>query len=789
MPILSRRSFLQGAAAAAAAAAPAARAWAGTPDPYFQHPISHIEEIRAFYAAYPERVAAARKALGRPLTQTEKILFAHLHDPASMRDFKRGTDYMYLRADHLVMQDLLAQTAMLQFMVVDFPKVKLPTSIHCDHLTLAHEGAKKDLMISNKRNQVVYDFLRNVADKYGCDFWEPGAGIIHQETLENYAFPGCLIAGTDSHTPNGSGLGGMAVGVGGADAVDCMTGMEWELPVPKVIGVHVTGQLHDWSAPKDIILKMLGILTVKGGTNAVIEYFGPGIETISATGKATISNMGAELGATSSVFPYDVHVVDYLLKTGRKEVVELANKCAADLRADPEVFAHPEKYYDQVIELDLCKLEPQVSGPFSPDRAMNLSEMKRNVVERSLSDKVEASLIGSCTNSSYEDITRAADLVQQALDAGLKPKCPFYLAPGSNLVQRTMDRDGLSAVFEKAGVTLLANACGPCVGMWARKDNPKRKNTIVAAFNRNFKKRNDRNPLTESFLVSPDMAVAYAFSGSLSFNPMTDAIKTSDGRDFFFRAAHGTELPLKGYAAAETGCRHPTFQVKEIVLGRDQDRLAYIDTWPAWDGKDFEALPLLMKVKGKCTTDHICPGRIEYVGNIPKMAEATLSVAVNAFVPDQPDHVWSQETKHYDTVFKVAMGYKAKGESSVIVADENYGEGSSRERAALQPRYMNVKAVIARSFARIHEANLKKQGLLALTFVNPADYDLIREKDRISIHGLKDLAPGRTLRATVLHEDGTKSDFELAHSLNERQIAWFRAGSALNLLREEAKKA
>ena len=787
---LSRRSLLQSSVLAAAVSmVPTASVLAAGPAPYFQHPIKNLDAIRDFYENYSKKVSAVRQAFGRPLTQAEKILYAHLYDLKTARDFQRGQEYAYFRPDHLIMQDLLAQTAMLQFMVVDFPRVKLPTSIHCDHLTLAREGARKDLQISNANNKVVYDFLRDVADKYGCDFWEPGAGIIHQETLENYAFPGCLIAGTDSHTPNGSGLGGMAIGVGGADAVDCMTGMELELPVPKIIGVHVTGQLHDWTAPKDIILKMLGILSVKGGTNAIIEYFGPGMETVSATGKATISNMGAELGATSSVFPYDTHIADYLIKTGRQEIVEMANAVGKDLRADPEVYQNPTKYFDRVIELDLCELEPQISGPFSPDRAMNLSEMRDNVKKLHLSDPVEASLIGSYTNSSYEDITRAADLTQQALDAGLKPKCPLFLAPGSNLVQRTMDRDGLSKIFENAGVTLLANACGPCVGMWDRKNNPQRKNTIVAAFNRNFKKRNDRNPLTESFLVSPDMAIAFAFSGSLSFNPKTDSIKTPDGGSFQFRAAHGEELPIKGYAAASTGCHEPTFKTKNIELGKDQDRLAFIDTWAAWDGKDMEALPLLMKVKGKCTTDHICPGRIEYVGNIPKMSEATLSVAVNAFVPDQPNHVWDQLAKRYDTVFNTAMDYKRHGGWSIIVADENYGEGSSREQAALQPRYMNVKAVLARSFARIHEANLKKQGLLALTFVNAADYDRIREKDRISVLGLKELAPGKQVTIVALHEDGTKDEFQATHSYNERQLQWFRYGSALNELKAKEKKA
>lgn len=786
MPNLSRRAFLAGSTAAAASSLPAVRAVAAAPDPYFAHPVFHLDAIRAFYKTYTARVAKVRKAFGRPLTQAEKVLYAHIFDEKLLRNFKRGADYAYFRPDHLIMQDLLAQTAMLQFMMADFPKVTLPTSIHCDHLTLANQGAKKDLMISNEENAVVYKFLKDVSDKYGCDFWEPGAGIIHQETLENYAYPGCLIVGCDSHTPHGSGLGGMAIGIGGADAVDCMAGMEWELPVPKVIGVKLTGKLTGWTTPKDIILKVLGILTVKGGTNAVIEYFGPGIETISATGKATISNMGAELGATSSVFPYDSHMADYLIKTGRSEIVKMAKKVARDLRADPEVYKNPEKYYDRVITIDLTTLEPQVSGPFTPDAAMNMPEMKQNVTKRNLSDKVEAALIGSCTNSSYEDVTRAADLARQALKAGVTLKCPMYLAPGSNLIKATMDRDGLTKLFEDLGVTVLANACGPCVGMWARKDNPKRKNTIVAAFNRNFRKRNDRNPLTESFLVSPDMAMAYAFSGSLSFNPKTDAVKTASGKDFRFKVAKGIELPKKGYARADLGCATPTFKTKDIVVDPKSDRIAILQAFPAWNGKDPQKLPLVIKVKGKCTTDHICPGRIQYVGNIPKMSEATLSVAQNAFVEaGKYDYVWNPIEKKYGTFFDAAMSVKKTGGYSVIVGDENYGEGSSREQAALQPRWLNVEVVLVKSFARIHESNLKKQGVLALTFANPDDWNRIREKDTISVEGVTTMAPGKNLTVVLNHEDGTTERFEACHSYNERQIGWFRAGSALNALKKE----
>lgn len=783
---LSRRSFLQSlSAGAAVVGVTPGIASASIPDPDVQHPIKNLERIQTFYSSYPDRVRKVREAFGRPLTMSEKILFSHLYDIGQAKNFRRGSDYAYFRPDHLIMQDLLAQTAMLQFMTANFPRVAIPTSIHCDHLTVARVGAKKDLMISNEENRVVYKFLKDTADKFGCDFWEPGAGIIHQQTLENYAFPGCLIVGTDSHTPNASGLGGMAIGVGGADAVDCMAGMEWELLVPKVIGVHVTGELNGWTTPKDIILKLLGILTVKGGTNAIIEFFGDGIETISASGKATISNMGAELGATSSVFPYDSHIMEYLRKTGRAEINYLARPCLADLRADPEVYAQPEKYFDQVIELDLNTLEPQVSGPFTPDAAMNLSEMKQKVIEKKLSDKVEAALIGSCTNSSYEDITRALDLIKQAADAGLETKCPLFLAPGSNLILSTMQRDGMIDTLNKFGVTLLASACGPCVGQWIRSDMPKRKNTIVSAFNRNFRKRTDRNPLTENFLVSPDLAVAYAFGGSLSFNPITDTIKTKDGKDFKFRAAKGSEVPVAGYAKSETGCIEPTFQTKEISIDPNSDRIALLEPFPAWDHKDMLDLPLLVKVKGKCTTDHICPGRIQYVGNIPKMSENTLSVAQNAFVPNQFDHVWSQTDNKYETIYQTAMGYKNKGIGSVIVGDENYGEGSSREQAALQPRYLNCKAVLVKSFARIHESNLKKQGLLPLTFVNTADYDRIQEKDKISILGLADLAPGKPVQVVLSHENGSKETIQTQHSCNERQLEWFRYGSALNMLREK----
>lgn len=652
MAKLTRRSLLKSTAAISAAASAAfglpqaVRAAAAAPDPYVQKPIMDLEMIEKFYAGYPEKIAAIRRVLKRPLTQTEKILYAHLYNPADMADFKRGASYANFRPDRLIMEDLTAQSAMQQFLVADFDRVMLPSSIHCDHLTQANVGAREDLRIGNIENKIAYKFLRDVSDKLGIDFWEAGAGIMHQQVLENYAFPGCLIVGCDSHTPNGSGLAGMAIGIGGADAVDCMSGSEWELPVPKVIGVELTGELQGWSTAKDVILKVLGLLTIKGGTNAVIEYFGPGVETLSATGKGTIANMGAELGATSSVFPYDAHIIDYLQKTGRNEIVKLANPAAKDLRADPEVWAEPEKYYDKVIRIDLSTLEPQISGPFTPDADMDLSAMKENVKKRGLSDKVEAVLIGSCTNSSYEDITRAADLVKQAEAAGLKLQCPLYLAPGSNMIKATMDRDGLTKIFEDAGTIILANACGPCVGMWNRKDNPKRKNTIVSSFNRNFRMRNDHNPLTEAFLVSPDMAIAYAYGGRLSFNPIEDELQTADGKAFKFRTAKGEELPKAGFAKAPDGRIEPTFRTKKIEIDPTYDRLQLLDPFPAWSGKDFEALPLLMKVEGKCTTDHISPAGqwIRYVGNIKKISENTLSAATNAFQPGKLNYVFDQTT-------------------------------------------------------------------------------------------------------------------------------------------------
>lgn len=785
---ITRRRFFKLTAAAAAVAAPAARSWAKVPDPNVQHPILGIEQIRSFYSTYPSRVAAVRKAFGRPLTLSEKILFSHLYDPNDARDFARGKDYANFRPDRLVMQDPLGLTALQQFLVADYPKTMLPSSIHLDHMIVADKGAKADLAQAIEDNRVTYGFLRDCADKLGIDFWEPGSGIIHQQVLENYAFPGCLIVGCDSHTPNGSALSGMAIGIGGADAVDCMSGVEWELLVPKVIGVELKGELQGWCTPKDVILKLLGILTVKGATNSVVEYFGPGVESLSATGKGTIANMGAELGATSSVFPYDARNADYLRLTGRAEIAGFAKDAAKELTADPEVIANPEKYYDRVVTIDLSALEPQVSGPFSPDASADLSSMKTRVEKGEVLDTVEAVLIGSCTNSSYQDITRAAELADQAYAAGLKLQCRTYLAPGSNLIKATMDRDGLTEKFERLGVIVLANACGPCCGMWNRHPNPDRRNTIVTTFNRNFRKRNDQNPKTEAFLVSPDIALAYAFSGSLAFNPITDSLKTPEGKAFKFTAAKGIELP-EAFARASTGCHKATFKTKEIKIDPNFDRLKPLEAFSPWDGKDPVDLPLLMKVKGKCTTDHITPAGkwVSYYGNLRKLSENTLSVAENAFRPGKLDSVWDQRENRYDQVWKVASRYKAAGLHSVVVGDENYGEGSSREQAALQPRFLNVEVVVAKSFARIHETNLKKQGILALTFADPQDWEKVREKDRISILGVESLTPGKPLVMRLRHEDGSIDEVPVNHSYNERQFAWFKYGSALNMLRETRK--
>lgn len=742
--------------------------------------------IQRVYSTFPARVAQARKLLGRPLTLTEKILYAHLAEKENTTVYRRGVDYAMFAPDRVAMQDATAQMALLQFMQARIPRVAVPATVHCDHLILAKQGAEKDLAESKTANQEVFDFLASVSAKYGIGFWKPGAGIIHQVLLENYVFPGGMMIGTDSHTVNAGGLGMIAIGVGGADAVDVLAGMPWELKFPKLIGVKLTGRLNGWTSAKDVILKLAGILTVKGGTGAVIEYFGPGAKSLSATGKATICNMGAELGATTSVFGYDEKMNQYLRTTGRSVLADLADTILLDLNADPEVHQKPELFYDQLIEIDLSKLEPHINGPFTPDKAWPLSEFAKAVRTNDYPSKLEVGLIGSCTNSSYEDITRAASVARQALEAGIKAKAEFIITPGSEQIRSTIERDGLLNLFEKMGGVVLANACGPCIGQWARhRNSTEEKNSIITSFNRNFAKRNDGNPNTYAFVASPEIVTALTIAGDLTFNPMTDALKTPDGKEFRFREPEGTELPARGFAMEDRGYAAPAEDGShiEVRVQPDSERLQLLEPFPAWDGKDFTDLRLLIKVKGKCTTDHISPAGpwLRYRGHLDRISNNLLTGAVNAF-NDKINYVKNQLTGQYGPVPEAARAYKAAGTGSIVVGDENYGEGSSREHAAMEPRYLNVKAIIVRSFARIHETNLKKQGVLALTFLKPEDYEKIREDDLISITGLIDFAPGKPLHVLLKHNDGTMDEFDVHHSYNENQISWFKAGAALNML-------
>ena len=789
MPVsVSSRSLLKASGLTAAAVsvngAASAVASAATKDINVQHPIRNIEHIRAFYKNFPTRLAAVRKGFNRPLTLSEKILYTHLYHIEDARDFKRGHEFANFRPDQLVMEDLTAQSAMQQFLVAEFPKVQLPSSIHCDHLTLASEGAIKDLKVSNYDNRVAYKFLSDVSDKLGIDFWEPGAGIIHQETLENYAYPGCLIVGCDSHTPNGSGLGGIAIGIGGADAVDCMSGVEWELPVPKVIGVKLTGKLQGWASPKDVILRVAQILTTKGGTNCIIEYFGDGANTISATGKATIGNMGAEVGSTTSVFPYDSHMKAYLKATNREAVADLADGVAKDLQADPEVYAHPEKYFDRVIELNLSELKPLINGPLSPDAAMELDKVGDTLAKKNIPENIEVALVGSCTNSSYEDFTRAASIVKQCLDKGVKIKTPLIVVPGSVRIRETLKRDGILQQFEKLNATVMTTACGPCIGQWDRHIGDKTKvNTIIESFNRNFAGRNDGSKKTQAFLASPEIVVAMAINGDMRFNPLKSTVTGANGVSFKLATPVGEELPSKGFATNVGGCIIPDFKQVPIVVAPNAERIRLLTPFPAWNGKDYVDLPLLIKAKGKCTTDHISPGGkwLPYRGNIDRISDNLLERATNAF-NGKSQSVWNVVNKDYESPAKTARLYKNKGIQSIIVGDDNYGEGSSREHAAMEPRYLGVVVVLAKSLARIHESNLKKQGVLALTFVDPKDYDKIREKDRISVLGLSQIAPGKTVTIVCKHDDGTEDRFQAQHSYNAKQLTWFRAGSAMNAL-------
>ncbi|UOQ67530.1 aconitate hydratase [Hymenobacter volaticus] len=748
-----------------------------------------LEMIKAVYAGMGSRIEAARTAVGRPLTLTEKILYAHLYGGSVSQAYKRGVSYVDFAPDRVAMQDATAQMALLQFMQAGKAKVAVPSTVHCDHLIQAKVGADEDLAIANSENKEVYDFLASVSNKYGIGFWKPGAGIIHQVVLENYAFPGGLMIGTDSHTPNAGGLGMLAIGVGGADAVDVMAGMAWELKFPKIIGVKLTGKLSGWTAPKDVILKVAGILTVKGGTGAIVEYFGEGAENMSCTGKATICNMGAEIGATTSVFAYDESMANYLRGTSRAEIADLASGVAQHLRADDEVFANPSEYYDELIEINLSELEPHVNGPFTPDAAWPISQFAAAVREHGWPEKLEVGLIGSCTNSSYEDITRAASIASQAVSKGLTVNAEFTVTPGSELVRYTVERDGLLDTFAQMGGVVLANACGPCIGQWARHtDDPKRKNSIITSFNRNFAKRNDGNPNTHAFVASPEIVTAFAIAGDLTFNPLVDTLTTKNGQQVKLDAPHGLEMPPQGYAVEDAGYQAPAVDSSsvQVIVDPGSDRLELLDPFKPWEGTDLKGLRLLIKAQGKCTTDHISMAGpwLKYRGHLDNISNNMLIGATNAF-NGEANSVKDALTSGtpYSPVPAVARNYKAQGIGSVVVGDENYGEGSSREHAAMEPRHLGVRAIIVKSFARIHETNLKKQGMLALTFANKADYDLVEEDDVVDILGLTSFQPGQPLQARLHHSDGDTDLITLNHTYNEGQIEWFKAGSALNLIR------
>jgi aconitate hydratase len=747
-----------------------------------------IDMIRKVYNHLPEKIRHAKEVLQRPLTLTEKILFAHLWPGVPVRNYQRASDYVDFAPDRVAMQDATAQMALLQLMNSGRTSAAVPSTVHCDHLIQAYKNAETDLETANMTNREVYDFLRDVSNKYGIGFWKPGAGIIHQVVFENYAFPGGMMVGTDSHTPNAGGLGMIAIGVGGADAVDVMAGLPWELKMPKLIGVKLTGKLSGWTAPKDVILKVAGILTVKGGTNAIIEYFGEGAESLSATGKGTICNMGAEVGATTSIFPFDEKSADYLEGTGRKEVADEARRVMEYLQPDPEVVADPVKYYDQLIEIDLSLLEPHINGPFTPDAAYTISEFGRAVKENNFPQRMEVGLIGSCTNSSYEDLTRAVSIVKQARNEDVPVKAQFLINPGSEQIRYTAERDGILEVFEEAGATIIANACGPCIGQWKREDEVKdRPNSIVTSFNRNFAKRNDGNPNTHAFVTSPELVAALTIAGDLCFNPLTDTLQNERGEWVKLVEPTGFEMPPGRYDVKDAGYLAPSLDGSNVQVSIDpnSNRLQKLEPFPAWNGEDYTGLPLLIKVKGKCTTDHISMAGpwLRFRGHLDNISDNMLIGAVNAF-SDETNSVLDPGTMEYSPVPALARKFKSEGVGSVVVAEENYGEGSSREHAAMEPRHLNVKVILVKSFARIHETNLKKQGMLALTFVNKEDYDKVQERDKISVKGLKDFTPGRNLTVELLHADGTKDSVEVAHTYNEQQIEWFKAGSALNAMNQ-----
>lgn len=750
-----------------------------------------LDMIKRVYAALPAKVEAARKLAGRPLSLTEKILYAHLVDALPSKAYERGKDYVDFNPDRVAMQDATAQMALLQFMQAGRKKVAVPSTAHCDHLITAKDGAKNDLAVATKESKEVFDFLASVSNKYGIGFWKPGAGIIHQVVLENYAFPGGMMIGTDSHTVNAGGLGMIAIGVGGADACDVMAGLPWELKFPKLIGVKLTGRLSGWTAPKDVILKVAGILTVKGGTGAIVEYFGEGAIALSCTGKGTICNMGAEIGATTSTFGYDASMERYLRATGRNEVADLANGVKAHLTADPEVYADPNKYFDQVIEINLSELEPHLNGPFTPDLATPVSKMKEAAAANGWPTKIEVGLIGSCTNSSYEDISRAVSIARQVSAKGLKSKAEYCINPGSEQIRFTIERDGFLKVFDEIGAKVFTNACGPCIGMWDRLGAEKQeKNTIVHSFNRNFAKRADGNPNTYAFVASPELVTALAIAGDLTFNPITDYLVNEKGEKVKLEEPTGDELPTRGFAVEDAGYQAPAADGSsvEVVVSPTSDRLQLLDPFSAWEGYDLKGLKLLIKAKGKCTTDHISMAGpwLKYRGHLDNISNNMLIGAVN-FFNEKTDSVKNQLTGNYESVPKVQRGYKAAKLGSVVVGDENYGEGSSREHAAMEPRHLGVRAVLVKSFARIHETNLKKQGMLALTFADKSDYDKILEDDNMDITGLTTFAPNKPLEIVLHHADGTSHTIKANHSYNLQQIEWFKAGGALNIIRAGVK--
>ncbi|MCS4224253.1 aconitate hydratase [Sphingobacterium sp. BIGb0165] len=751
-----------------------------------------VDMIKKVYSRYDERIAAARQVVNKPLTLSEKILYAHLWDSNAIEDYKRGVSYVDFAPDRVAMQDATAQMALLQFMQAGRPKVAVPSTVHCDHLIQAKEGADKDLARAKNESSEVFNFLSSVSNKYGIGFWKPGAGIIHQVVLENYAFPGGMMIGTDSHTVNAGGLGMVAIGVGGADACDVMAGLPWELKFPKLIGVKLTGKLSGWAAAKDVILKVAGILTVKGGTGAIVEYFGEGAESLSCTGKGTICNMGAEIGATTSTFGYDESMERYLRATGRAEVADAANTIKQHLTADAEVYANPEQYFDQLIEINLSELEPSLNGPFTPDLYTPVSRMREEADKNGWPLKVEWGLIGSCTNSSYEDLSRAASIAKQAVDKGLITKAEFGINPGSEQVRFTADRDGLLKTFEDLNATIFTNACGPCIGMWDRVGADKQeKNTIVHSFNRNFAKRADGNPNTYAFVASPELVAAIAISGDLGFNPVTDTLTNNKGEQVKLDPPVGDELPTKGFAVDDPGYQAPAADGSAIVVdvAPTSDRLQLLEPFAAWEGTDLKGLKLLIKAKGKCTTDHISMAGpwLKYRGHLDNISNNMLIGAVN-FFNEKTDNVKNQLTGEYGPVPATQRDYKAHNIGSIVVGDENYGEGSSREHAAMEPRHLGVRAVLVKSFARIHETNLKKQGMLGLTFANKDDYNKIQENDTIDILGLTEFAPGKPLTLVLHHADGTQEEILANHTYNAQQIEWFKAGGALNIIRKNQAK-